>query len=308
MGAIKEKSLHWSLRCYRALLHVYPRAFREEFEEHLCQTFGDLSRRAVEAGGYWSLFAVWLRTLLDLFSSGLDQHFGNNSDRWFRLRWIAACAFGMALGALLIFVDVFTARVVGKVLRSYLPWGRSSHDPIAIATVIVCVLSIPLGWLQSRVFGWKRVWRFAWTVATVLGISSGWAVGLLFFFGPYLWTNIVAYRALTVGFLVCGSIIGLCQMGVLYCKTSRAWAWVPACAVAMVAVGLSAGIIEAIFREFTHRATIFRTMAAEISFDIIGVMTIGAVFGLLTASPLEWIMRARRLGESSSARVTGRSR
>src|SRR4051812_28598714 len=98
MSAFEQNRLPRSVRCYRALLRVYPRAFREEFELLLCQAFGDLSQRAASGGGMRRI-GFWLRTVVDLLSSAIDHRFGNSPVRSLRLRWVLACAMGIPLGA-----------------------------------------------------------------------------------------------------------------------------------------------------------------------------------------------------------------
>ena len=104
MSAIESRSLWVSIRCYRRLLRAYPQTFLVEFEDLLCQAFGDLAHRALRSKGLWGLFVLWMRTVPDLFSSVLSQRFQPNSNWIFRLRWIAACAMGALCGAILMVV------------------------------------------------------------------------------------------------------------------------------------------------------------------------------------------------------------
>jgi hypothetical protein len=273
MSAIEAKTLSLSLRCYRALLRIYPRAFRDEFEALLCQAFGDLSRGVLHSRGRLGWLGLWLRTLLDLFTSSIDQRFGNTSDRWFILRWILACAVGLPLGIVLVFADHYTVRFAYLALSLGRTLGFRSSDPIIFVPVLAFVVSLPLGWLQARALGWNRTASLAWVVTTFLGVATGWTAMYNFFSGGYLWTTIVGYRLFvhSAGFLLCGSIIGLFHMAVLARKTARAWAWVPACAVSMLALGY------------------FTDMVPVVLPPIVG----GALFGTLTAGPLKWIVQSR---------------
>lgn len=66
-----------SERVYRFLLFLYPRAFRREYGAPMVQAYRDLRRRAVRQGGMVGLVglvALWLRLLVDLFSSATGQH------------------------------------------------------------------------------------------------------------------------------------------------------------------------------------------------------------------------------------------
>lgn len=58
-----------SERVYRALLKVYPRAFREEYGAQMEQLFGDVCRREENRAGMGGLVALWMRTVADLVVS-----------------------------------------------------------------------------------------------------------------------------------------------------------------------------------------------------------------------------------------------
>jgi hypothetical protein len=137
------------------------------------------------------------------------------------------------------------------------------------------IIAIGPGWLQSRVFGWSLRWRLSWIAATVTGVSLGWVI-LVSFNANH---PIAAYRpyVVTTSLLLCGSTIGLIQMAVLACKTARAWAWVPACAVAMLVAGSILELLEP------------STFTLIIGAALLG----GAIFGVVTAFPLTWILQSR---------------
>lgn len=63
MRTVADRSLSLSMRCYRRLLRMYPRSFLLEFEDLLCQAFGDLAHRAVRTKGLWGLLVLWIRTV-----------------------------------------------------------------------------------------------------------------------------------------------------------------------------------------------------------------------------------------------------
>jgi hypothetical protein len=119
----------------------------------------------------------------------------------------------------------------------------------------------------------------------MLGITLGYTAAYSIFSGNYLWTTIASYRPFVypIGFLLWGLIIGLFQATVLAHKTTRAWAWVPACGVAMLGMGY-----------FTLAMPMFLP-------PIVG----GAMFGVLTAGPIQWIVQARdRLRERNAGVVS----
>src|SRR5262249_59617060 len=58
---------------YRALLHLYPASFRAEYGEDLCAMF---ARRRDQAGSNpFSLLALWLGAIADIFTSAPPVHF-----------------------------------------------------------------------------------------------------------------------------------------------------------------------------------------------------------------------------------------
>ena len=76
-------------------------------------------------------------------------------------------------------------------------------------------------------------------------------------------------------------------------------------------------VFQALFHSFQRQSTyhgfrlshvIWGPMADEIVFLAIGAFVGGAVFGLFTASPMEWIMQLRNLDEGSSRSVANEER
>ncbi|MDZ4767221.1 MAG: hypothetical protein SGI73_21980 [Chloroflexota bacterium] len=66
--------MNTSERVYRALLILYPAAFRREYGRHMTQVFRDLCRDAVARGGRWGLVNCWAAALLDLLKSVITEH------------------------------------------------------------------------------------------------------------------------------------------------------------------------------------------------------------------------------------------
>src|SRR5262245_11643696 len=102
-----NRSLSLSLRFYKGLLRAYPRSFLAEFEELLSQAFGDLANRAVRTRGIRGLVALWIRSIPDVLSSALREHFRSSSDWNLRLRWILACSIAISTPYTLIFLQKF---------------------------------------------------------------------------------------------------------------------------------------------------------------------------------------------------------
>jgi len=61
-------------RAYRRLLAVYPRPFRERYEEEMVTLFVDQLRDARESGSGSQTARLWLRSLGDVVSTAPSQH------------------------------------------------------------------------------------------------------------------------------------------------------------------------------------------------------------------------------------------
>lgn len=62
-----------SEQLFRALLHLYPKPFRALYGQQMRLTFRDACRAAYRRNGAGGLLALWLPTLLDLFTSAIAE-------------------------------------------------------------------------------------------------------------------------------------------------------------------------------------------------------------------------------------------
>jgi hypothetical protein len=68
-----EHDVGWSERLYGALLHAYPTRFRSRYGSEMAQLFADQLRDA-RGGAAGGVAATWLRTLVDLATSAVEEH------------------------------------------------------------------------------------------------------------------------------------------------------------------------------------------------------------------------------------------
>jgi hypothetical protein len=299
MRAVTDRSLSFSIRCYRGLLRAYPQSFLMEFEDLLCQAFGDLAHRAVRTKGIWGLFVLWMRTVPDLISSALSQRFQSKADWRFRLRWIAACAAGAAIGAILmVVVGGWADRI--QIARGMSIFPRSEQAFRMLVLQFAATFGFVPGYFQSLAFGWKGSRRFAWILATTLGMIS--AVGSTLaipLVATYLNVTIHPWRLFVDnhptlyyggGAMFCVSVLGILQSLVLAGRNPRTAAWIPASAIGVLADG-SIMFIR-VDRIFGNRHS------SLVLFAVLGLI-VGTVYGLLTVLPLEWILQPRESQEVS---------
>jgi len=301
MSAIESRSLLLSIRCYRGLLRAYPQTFLAEFEDLLCQAFGDLASRAVQSKGHWGLLVLWMRTIPDLISSVFSQRFRSAAEWSFRLRWILACTAGVALAATLIFGPAFLVFQIKMWLGLLSPhpshfvhvMPRPQQPTISTNVRILLdagLIGMLLGLFQSLALTWSRFRRAVWMLATTVGVVLAAGVILLVpVVATYLRVTIHPWRlildqheSLYYGgaTVFCISILGMLQTLVLMRQGTRALTWIPASAV---------GILVCI----------------PVVMYPPGLPFVGFVYGLLTTLPLEWIFR-RRIDERAVAVGSGK--
>lgn len=62
----------FSMKIYGAMLHAYPKSFRDEFGAEMRQIFADCCREAHHQRG--GMFRLWLHTAMDTLRSALYEH------------------------------------------------------------------------------------------------------------------------------------------------------------------------------------------------------------------------------------------
>jgi hypothetical protein len=68
---------HWlilSTRFYRALLVIYPSAYRQEYGGPMLQLFSDSCCRLLREVGWSGLLELWWRTMLDTLQTAIEEH------------------------------------------------------------------------------------------------------------------------------------------------------------------------------------------------------------------------------------------
>jgi hypothetical protein len=275
MRLTTDRSLSLSMRCYRRLLRAYPQEFLAEFEELLCQAFGDLAHRAVRTDGIRGLLALWIRSIPDLMSSALRERLHSSSDWSFRVRWILACSIAIPTPFALFFPMMVLPDRVRLLLNP--PFDFPTYGFLFSASLH----GLASGYLQSRTLGWKRPRRFLWVFATIVGMAS--AMGLMLAFSPV--------QTLIGGAghqILCASAVGIFQSLVLARRNIRAVAWIPASAIGLAVawrIREAMPFVQLPIRGELGGYTIFLVL--------LGGLLAGMAYGVLTVFPMEWIMQPR---------------
>jgi hypothetical protein len=289
MRALADRSLALSMRCYRGLLRAYPQAFLAEFEDLLCQAFGDLAHRAVRTNGIRGLFALWIRSIPDIMNSAVREHFRSALDWSFRLRWIFACSIAIPTPFMLVFLVMFIPSKIRLLLNP--PFDFATFGFLLSASLH----GLTSGYLQSRTIGWKRPRRVLWVFATIVGMAT--AMGLMLEFYP-----LRALIGRAGAQILCVSALGTFQSLTLARKNVRAVAWIPATAIGWAAAWRIRDAMPLVHLPI-------RVLGADTVLVILfGGLLAGIAYGALTVLPLEWILQPRESEEVSSESLSDRER
>lgn len=162
-----------SVKVYKALLAAYPSRFRQEYGSQMLMLFHDCCLRAVRQSGMTKLWAV---TLLDLFSSLIEEHTRKETDMT-RSKFIRLSGWALMLGAitlLLFIVGIYLEYEVYDPFRRFQTFNEYSLLVSIWATPILFAIGM-LG-LRSRFGG--EVGRFGKNIL-LLGAIGGPVVNIL---------------------------------------------------------------------------------------------------------------------------------
>ena len=222
-------------RIYRRLLRVYPADFRRDYAEPMAQLFADQLRDTRVEGAPAGTLRLWVRTLLDIFTSAASQHL--ERDRTVAhsaapIPTISARALGIAgilAGAVLLapfviaFEDawfaphiiLFNAFVIALAIGMHRRQASASPGLAAVATAAVVI---------------ANAWYLTMTALSMADVNPfGRPFGDIYFLaGIGLWVSAVAYGAVSLvigafwrwgpGLLVIGSVLaglGIARLGLV---------------------------------------------------------------------------------------------
>jgi hypothetical protein len=256
----------WSIRCYRLLMHLYPRHFTAEFGNSIDQAFRDSLRDAFQKRGYSGIALLWFRIIPDFVFSVVELLTSTAGDylKWyFRLRWILACALAIVVG------EMTALLLINAGVLDYL--GLPRHWGLAGLP-----LWLTLGFFQSRVLTARFCHPLRWTVLTAVGGVSGILANLVLplesmeRWDSWLLQVLIGSTATAP---LAGVAIGLFQWAALKPSGGSRARWVTACALGgyvSAVAGMASGPL--IWSQPIHS------------------FIVGAAFGVITAIALKRIL------------------
>lgn len=288
-----------SVKLYRLLLRFYPAEFCNDYAEQLDQAFRDLMRDAVRKWGWFGVATVWAHVLPDLILTAIQLHRKKGDVmRWqFRLEWIVACGAGAVVGQLFLLLLVL-ARVIPE---PFFPESRIGF------IIHAAVLGFVIGLLQSRILRGGLFEAIEWALFSAAGLLAGslimWTIAMINIDLPYRWLEAIPYVGPVIWFpgvvvLLClpGTFLGLMQSLVLRHRSFEAAFWILANAIAVpMAILIISAIPGTPGVRYLPSSLLFGHISAAIA--------AGCTLGLLTATPLERILRGKQI-EGTTVRST----
>jgi hypothetical protein len=269
-------------------MRIYPKEFTAAFGESVDQAFRDLARDEFRERGRLGLVLLWFRIIPDFIFSAIELFTAKASDylKWsLRLRWVIACSMGFA---------------IGMTLSSLLQWTEFPRDLRGIPLWLI------LGFLQSWVLTSKYCSRVRWILfsAVAAALTFGLTKAV---FDPVMAAHVLPAWALPILNLpaaINGAIIGAFQWQAFRKGQLKAARWILACSMGVYALWLFT------IETFSPMMFFFQHAGNAIGFDynfkiftlanFVNCLAAGAVFGAMTAAPLERILRIQPVSPAST--------
>ena len=157
-------------RAFRRLLHLYPTAFRAEYEDQLVGLFGDQLRDYRISGGTGAVVRLWAHTLIDLAATAPQERLRKESPVLQPVE--SAPAPTTAMRSPMQRVAVVVASVPVVMLPALWVVGPGYYDTVGFNPP--AVIGLPMGIVIVACAGGMAV--FGWLVARraqTLGVALG---------------------------------------------------------------------------------------------------------------------------------------
>ncbi len=202
-----------SIRLYSALIGLYPKRFREAYEEELLLVFRDCAQDGHRSSGVWGVMRVWLGVLPDLVTSAAEQHAEEDMNVAIKILIGMLSGAGMIGGALWILASILILqRPLGIASGSY----RDVEDLLPLFFIGVQLFSMGL----IGVFLLPgRQWVFLSRVLVLVAAGGGLVTGLLW----QSYASAADWGMLVAGVLVQSTGLALAGFSLMRQTRSRRW-------------------------------------------------------------------------------------
>jgi hypothetical protein len=242
-----------SLGLYRILLAAYPKAFRQEYGEHMQQVFRDLSLRAYQQNGPGGMLRLWAITFFDLLKSMVEEHLQKETNMS-KSTFIRISGWSLILGAV-----AFAFLFLGWYLDENYPllhWEKTYGEIMYISGFMVAPFLTAIGILGIRSRYGNTIGRGSSTLlaTTITGLGLT-IVGIL---GEYLDLfgrfSDTPFNLLMFGNGVLMFSLALFGFMALASKPLPRWNGLPIAAGIIFPIMLFVGFVLRSFNEFTALA------------------------------------------------------
>jgi hypothetical protein len=163
----------WSTRLFRIFLVLYPARFRRDYGREMTLVFRDTCRQAQRGQGTMGILALWLATLLDLFSTALAERLSEDYQMSSTAMFTRISGLVAAVGGVMLLILVYGEFVLDGVF-----------DPLAYMILgLVYGLGIAIGAAGFYVLGqYESSGRVGLGLAFLAGVtvSASWILTILF--------------------------------------------------------------------------------------------------------------------------------
>jgi hypothetical protein len=105
---VESQAVSLSLNIYKLLLFAYPSGFQQEYSSHMMQVFGDCCLRAVNERGLPGILQLWTLTILDFFSSIIEQYM-HKETQMNKSKFIRLSGWALTLGGFFFLIGLVSS-------------------------------------------------------------------------------------------------------------------------------------------------------------------------------------------------------
>ena len=181
---IEEAPRTRQLGVYRALLHLFPRAFRTEYAEQVAQLFNDRLRDASRLGGRREIIGLWAAAVGDLVTNSTRMRFEQMSNI------LAMRSTLLVLAVVVYFGTVFGGGFLGLILllllvglamyqrKTLFTVPKSSLSPWIVVGAGLIIMAVAFGVTAIPGMAGDVRWGMAFSLGFGGLLTTGFGLGL----------------------------------------------------------------------------------------------------------------------------------